>query len=68
MASNDCRADEFSARDMQALAKLMFAMTAVKIRESGTVVSIRDALLPNLLNADVRLRLQDAVSAELVTP
>jgi hypothetical protein len=49
------------------LAELMFAMTAVQIRKSGTVVSIRDALLTKLLNADVRLRLQGAISAELAT-
>jgi hypothetical protein len=37
------------------------------IRESGTVVSIHDALLTKLLKADVRLRLQGAISAQLAT-
>jgi type I restriction enzyme S subunit len=49
------------------VAKPMFEMTALWIRESGTLASIRDALLPKLLNGDVRLRLQGVASAELAT-
>ena len=47
------------------LVKPMFEICALQIRESDTVASIRDAMLPKLLNGDVRVRSQGAVSAEL---
>jgi hypothetical protein len=45
----------------------LYTQIVLNVHESRTLVSLRNALLPKLLNGDVRLRLQGAVSAELAS-